>query len=163
SAAYSAAGHPMVADLNGDGRSDLFCITEDATYPVGGGSWSYGSSHVVASLSNGDGTFGAWTTTWTGPTLSSGAKTAPSIAFKVLDINGDGKSDLLSDDGNSYGASYLGVGNGNFVIGPRTAGLGLMTPAGDMNGDGLPDVVDQGTPNYLWLSRGDGTFTKSTA
>lgn len=61
---------------------------------------------------------------------------------------------LFRNDGGRFvdvsGAAGLGAAFGN--------GLGIA--AADLNGDSMPDlyVANDGTPNQLWISRGDGSF-----
>ena len=84
---------------------------------------------------------------------------------EVADLDGDGKPDLVSDNGSTSTVSVLpGYGDGTF--GARTDyGTGafpLWLALGDMNGDGKPDLV---TAN--WLSPGSvgvllNRSTKST-
>ncbi|HEV8201928.1 MAG TPA: VCBS repeat-containing protein [Candidatus Polarisedimenticolia bacterium] len=61
---------------------------------------------------------------------------------------------------------YRNRGDGTFVDATHAAGLdehsgkGLGVVAGDIDGDGDDDlyVANDDTPNFLWRSRGDGTF-----
>ncbi len=61
---------------------------------------------------------------------------------------------------------YRNDGGGRFTDVSETAGLrtaygnGLGVVTGDFTGDSLPDVfvANDGTPNQLWVQRGDGTF-----
>jgi enediyne biosynthesis protein E4 len=61
---------------------------------------------------------------------------------------------------------YHNNGNGTFTDVTDRAGLraavgnGLGVVAGDINGDGLVDVfvANDGTPNHLWINKGNGRF-----
>ena len=93
---YATGSFPnfvTIADVNGDGKSDLLLS-------------NYYSNDVSVLLGNGDGTFQAQQTyaTGAGPSASSAA-----------DVNGDGKPDLLvADIGSSTVSVLLGNGDGTF-------------------------------------------------
>jgi hypothetical protein len=79
------------------------------------------------------------------------------------DLNGDGKTDLVTANGASDSVSVL-LGNGDGTFGPRTdfaTGADPRSVAiGDLNSDGKADLV---TANYsgsvsVLLGHGDGTF-----
>lgn len=129
-----------VADLNGDGKADLVVTT-----------WSPGSVGVL--LGNGDGTFQPVVTYPAGGPQAS----------TIVDVNGDGKPDILVADG--AGAGVL-LGNGDGTFQPEvTYTSGGATPtsiaAADLNDDGKQDLVvmnfDSGNVGVL-LGNGDGTF-----
>jgi hypothetical protein len=126
------------ADLNGDGKPDLvvanLCDTDSPCF----------SGAIGVLLGDGDGTF------QTAVTYLSGGMVAFSVA--VGDVNGDGIPDLLianeCDDGSSCsnGTVSLLLGNGDGTFGVAVSydpgGYGSDAVAvGDVNGDGIPDVV----------------------
>ncbi len=125
--ANCSCAYTAVADFNGDGKLDIAVNTGQS---------------IVALLNNGSGTFVAGHLLTPGTTLSAGA-------LVVGDFNGDGKPDLaisLSTQSSSAVGIATGDGAGNFTL---TAGYRLPSgyqapPAlavGDLNGDGLLDVV----------------------
>ena len=139
------AGYPnravVVADFNGDGKSDLATANTE--------------SNISVLLGNGNGTFQA-------PAVYGAGDTPYAIASG--DFNHDGKMDLVVANYNSSNVSvFLGKGDGTFQteinyptgITPRSVALG------DFNGDSKLDLVVAndalGTVSIL-LSNGDGSF-----
>ena len=170
----SGADSVAVADVNGDGKPDLLvanCSADNDPQCDGNG-------NVGVLLGNGDGTF------QTVAIYGSGGVAAQSVA--VVDVNGDGKPDLLvanycaEDDGGCFGAGTVGVllgnGDGTFqTVVPYGSGgyLAKSVAVGDVNGDGKPDLLvanecasgteQGGCTNYtgtvgVLLGNGDGTF-----
>jgi hypothetical protein len=144
-----------VGDVNGDGKPDVLVTvctgtTEDC------------SNSVNVFLGNGDGTFQ--------PPYN---VTVPGTIGNVMvaDFNGDGKADLIFQDGfnvNPAVGIMLGNGDGTFrspvsyVVG-GTPGNTMVF--GDFNGDGKLDVAiavqtNPGTMNFVsvLLGNGDGSF-----
>lgn len=111
-------------------------------------------------LSNGDGTFSVMSfRPWSRYDLQLGS-------WMTLDLNGDGKSDLIHKCCADYVHTWISNGDGTYVVGTfrpwvgYNMSLGSFLPA-DVNGDGKPDLVHLCCKDYahLWLSNGDGTFT----
>jgi hypothetical protein len=127
--------HVPVADLNGDGRPDFVALI------------SQEHETVVAFLNEGNGTFRK-ETIYTAPHPAYG-----SSGIQLVDLNGDGKIDVLYTNGDVLDAPYLlkpyhGVqwlenqGKFPFAHHPLAPLYGAMRAvAADLNGDGLPDVV----------------------
>jgi hypothetical protein len=105
-----------LADLNGDGKLDIFTIEEAASTSV--------------HMGNGDGTFA--------PRLSSTFDDGYLVA--LADVDGDGKLDLVAAARNTIEVQF-GRGDGNpglkIYNAVGTAGFAL----GDLDGDGLLDIV----------------------
>ena len=136
-------------------------------------------------VSNGDGTFAAPALT----ALSSGAQqptqSLPPSVVSLADLNGDKIPDLITFTNPTSTTSatlqvMLGKADGTFgaavnlpvVSDPITYegadGSGFAVAVGDVNGDGIPDVVAEGqtasggNTSYqlgVALGKGDGTFT----
>jgi len=137
-------GRMALADLNGDGTTDLAVCVRD-------------SSQVAALLGNGDGTFrevDRFETSWW-----------PS-GVEPEDINGDGHVDLVVV---SEGARRLwvafGLGDGSFEPPPvdgRQLRVGLCDMAlGDVDLDGLTDLLladSEGSNVSVLLGQGHGVF-----
>ena len=129
--AYSVA----VADVNDDGKPDLLVTNDSAVSSAG-----IGVLGVL--LGNGDGSF------QTAMSYASGGEHARSVA--VVDVNGDGKPDLLVaniSDGNDGGGLgvLLGSGDGTFQAAPVYSSGGgsgaTSVTVADVNGDGKPDLI----------------------
>jgi uncharacterized protein (TIGR03437 family) len=134
----------LQGDFNGDHKPDLvfYC----------------GTSSMTVLLGNGDGTFRNPLET---PTTSRGGN------LYTADLNGDGKTDLLYGENasitfppNNPVDVFLATGNGNF----RLVASGLPSigndplVVGDVNGDGIPDVINEFGSVY-YPGKGDGTFS----
>ena len=156
----------VAGDFNGDGKLDIIGAS--------GGADEIGGAYL--SLGNGDGTF------QTPTTLSTQTLTAVAKA----DFNGDGKPDvvLLSPGSStSEGKLILLLGNGNGTFrAPVNLSFGKFyldaLCLGDLNGDGIPDIIVSGgsvpeelplygqlpTPGNAYVSvllgNGDGTFAQ---
>ncbi|WP_017242470.1 FG-GAP repeat domain-containing protein [Streptomyces sp. SS] len=78
------------------------------------------------------------------------------------DMNGDGKDDVIARDNNGYLWLYPGTGNYRAPLGPRVKagngwnGLNTFVSPGDVNFDGVPDVVARDSTGVLWLYPGSG-------
>ncbi len=146
-----------IGDVNGDGKPDLVVANQCAS------SNSCTNGTVAVLLGNGDGTFQAAVSYWSG-----GVGGAYSVT--VGDVNGDGKPDLVvanqcyDDTCTNGGVSVLlGNGDGTFQAAVCTPTLQLFLgevqplALADFDGDGKLDVASGGG-NFLLLGNGDGTF-----
>jgi hypothetical protein len=121
------------ADVNGDGKADLY-------------GWS-GNGNIYVRLSNGDGTFGTAAATY----WSNAKSTDGYIGF--ADVNGDGKADFYGWSAN--GNIYVRLSNGDGTFGTASPtywsnAMGADGPIGfaDVNGDGKADL-------YGWSGNGN--------
>jgi hypothetical protein len=146
-AGYSVSTGPdwLVGDFNGDGKDDLVHLVGD---------------HVNTWTSNGNGTFRFGTfKPWAGYNVADGR------GWRVTDLNGDGRSDLVHLTSADYVYTWLSNGDGTYQVGTFKPAAGYSVAAGrdwlvaDLNADGKGDLVHLvGEYVRSWISNGDGTF-----
>jgi hypothetical protein len=166
---------PLIADFNGDGKSDILW---DSKMAAANGSNRSAGNRIIW-MSKGDGTFDVFQNIANADTGYQGW--APTFA----DFNGDGRTDILWDykmapgDGTNRSAGYrviwISRGDATFDIvsnvnGQDTYYQGYEPLIGDFNGDGKADIlwdVKYTAPSgsnrsagyrFLWIGKGDGSF-----
>jgi len=148
----------LLADVNGDGRSDLVFNHLSA-----------GSNDIAVALGQGNGSFAP-------PVTSSYAGPAPSpegwtrYTLQAGDITGDGKADLVWSGVDHPDKVYTAVsdGSGGFTFPGLTQHFAVMQPGwtvslADLDGDGAKDIVwnllkNTGNFSYVGVSTRDGHF-----
>jgi hypothetical protein len=164
--------YAFVSDINGDGKPDVTTIyssniyTYENTTAAAATTLTF-ATHMVAAPAYGtlvdiDGdTKPDWITS-TGSVLRvfrNNSVTTPSFVaapditgglyppIRVIDLNGDGKLDLVGSNGGSTARLFLNTSTGadlSFVMSETTAGMNYNSTnwVADFNGDGRPDVLN---------------------
>ncbi|MFF0515744.1 trypsin-like serine protease [Streptomyces sp. NPDC004250] len=84
------------------------------------------------------------------------------------DYNRDGRSDLLARDGSGVLWMYPGTGKAATALGTRVrvgggwSAYNALATAGDVTGDGRPDLLARDTSGVLWLYKGTGSTGSAT-
>jgi len=140
------------ADLNGDGKSDLVVATANS---------------LTVLLNNGSGGFHAPAIV----TITGSAATIIPRTVVTADLNGDRKIDLIVA-GYQGLATLLGNGDGTFQPAQLISNAVADVQAGDLNGDGIPDLavtslfggflIPTGANLSVLYGKGDGTFGDPT-
>jgi hypothetical protein len=146
---FGVASHGSVAclgvgEFDGDGKTDLAII------PTSQGLTGPASTSLVVVHGNGDGTFQSTTTTIPNPYPA-----ADRLSGSVMDVDGDGLSDVFILDTVSGGYQLLwNDGGGKFT----PAGSSVPGPnyVGDVNGDGINDILSNDSKGQVYVVFGDG-------
>ncbi|MEC9374294.1 MAG: FG-GAP-like repeat-containing protein [Planctomycetota bacterium] len=163
-AVYSGTG-VCVGDYDKDGWLDVFVTSHGDS--VGG--TEPGSNRLYRN--NGDGTFSEVAAA-AGVNFQSSGAWGFGCAFGDYDLDGD--LDLWASSWNPGGSDgnrlYQNNGDGTFTDVTVAAGVfdptvwGFSPRMVDMNGDGLPELVNTGdfSTSRYYINNGDGTFTDGT-
>lgn len=146
SAGHAAAVSNSLAitDFNGDGMLDTAVVNSD---------FALNQNTLTISFGNGKGSF------------EPGAIYGLAEPFNIAagDLNGDGKGDIAISSRDGIWV-FHGDGAGGFVGGATLAGSGKLQ-LGDVNRDGLLDVITYSTPLYnpagasVFFGTGNGSFS----
>jgi hypothetical protein len=146
SVAVSGAPLAKLNDVNGDTILDIVSTETDTVA-------------IRVALGNGDGFFQS-EVTYTPP--------SDATLFSVVDINGDGKKDLVLDQGTAGIGIVIGNGDGSFLAGQSyvTGTTVSQVFVADLNNDTKLDIVtrDPAFTNdtyHILYGNGDGTFQLS--
>ena len=136
----------ITGDFNKDGKIDL-AFTQNTS------ALNYLANLVIA-FGDGAGDF---------PTTVPYAFGKLSSGLFAADFNQDGFSDLLGLDSGVPGFSLLwGAANGSFLTGKFTAALNNnlvgKVSSGDLNNDGIADIVGTGSTAFFYEGQGNGLF-----
>jgi hypothetical protein len=145
--AYGPGGGGFIAvgDFNGDGIPDVAIPNSNGIYLYTG---------------QGGGVFSPGVLTPVSPSGSLANRT-----LVAADFNGDGKLDLAVATLQPSGFIVM-LGNGDGTFQAPTAYTGTSptwVAAGDLNGDGHPDIVVSSGSAFVYLNNGHGQFSQTTS
>ena len=167
-----------VGDVNGDGDDDLaILVGQEADIPPGGGQEEESGSAVHVLF----GGQGGLTANGGQYILSSGLFEVPYLHFRLAfgDFNRDGRSDLVMASADGPVGVLHGHPDGLHVAplpltpqpgedgwwgaGSGEEGLGVNVAAGDVTGDGNPDVIVEGPQRSLGVILGTAAGLSTTS
>jgi hypothetical protein len=151
SAEWVAAG-----DVNGDGKADLVVTLQDAPYA--------GCQNQTVAVLEGLGT-GHFKKAVYYPTGAS----AQELQVYLVDVNGDGKLDIVTANSDGTLSVLLNKGNGTFTTEPLVPAVTNLyyqesLTFADFNGDGKMDIAltSRGAYATVWVLPGNGNGTFGT-
>ena len=144
----AGAVHAATGDFNGDGHLDI-AVSAIGNEPNQGES----NEAILVIPGNGDGSFG------TPVLLATQSSFDPASSLLAADLNNDKRTDLIWNN-----IVFLGQSNGSFLQQPLGL-LGTPLAIGDLNGDGIPDILIQpasvegvAPSAAVYAGNGDGSF-----
>jgi len=159
-ATVSTCGNNIVewvaaGDVNGDGKADIVATMQDATFA--------GCQNNTVAVLTGLGT-GKFKKAVYYPTGS----TAQELIVYLVDVNGDGKLDIVTGNADGSISVLLNKGNGTFNPGTLITSMSSISTLpnyltfADFNGDGKMDIAvstnSSVTAVYVLPGNGTGTF-----
>jgi FG-GAP-like repeat/Abnormal spindle-like microcephaly-assoc'd, ASPM-SPD-2-Hydin len=142
-------------DVNGDGKADIVATMQDAEFA--------GCQNNTVAVLIGQGT-GKFKPAVYYPTSS----TAQEQEVFLVDVNGNGKLDIVTENADGTISVLLNKGNGTYKAGTLVTRIAAINPHGvyltfaDFNGDGKMDIgvatAGNVTDVYVLLGSGNGTF-----
>lgn len=149
-------------DVNGDGKQDLVATL--------GGSSATCNHMVAVMIGKGTGSFDSPKYYPTGA-----ASTAQEMQIYLVDVNGDGKLDIVTSNSDGSISVLLNKGTGSFEAPILITSINALNPAdnpltfADFNGDGKIDIAAAANQYagdhdvYVLLGNGNGTFQSPIA
>ncbi|HZR59235.1 MAG TPA: FG-GAP-like repeat-containing protein [Terriglobales bacterium] len=143
-------------DVNGDGKADIVATLQDATFA--------GCQNNTVAVLEGLGTGKFKKAAY----YATGSTTQEQTVY-LVDVNGDGKLDIVTGNADSSISVLLNKANGTYSVGVLNTGLtsilnhGISLTFADFNGDGKMDIAVTATVSpaaavYVLLGNGNGTF-----
>ena len=164
---YSGAA---VADVNGDGRPDIFIagyanMADPITTSISGFPTNYGGVRDLLFLNEGNGPNGLPRFKEVGREVGIDPHLRHGLGAVFTDLNGDGRPDLYVANDEDLNDVYINEPGGplgfHFVDEPKALGIenhnaGMGVAEGDFNGDGRPDLFitnSRGQPHAVYQSK----------
>jgi VCBS repeat protein/centrosomal CEP192-like protein/FG-GAP repeat protein len=157
--ASTCTGNPVMwvatGDVNGDGKADLVATLQ------GNGGAGCQNDTVAVLTGKGTGKFNK------AVYYSTGSTAQEEIVY-LVDVNGDGKLDIVTGNADGTLSLLLNKGNGTYNPGKLITSIATIYPHSayltfaDFNGDGKMDIAVATAGNlsdvFVLLGNGDGTF-----
>ena len=153
--ANNAVEWVAAGDVNGDGKADIVATLQDYN--------GAGCQNNTVAVLTGKGT-GKFNKAVYYPTGS----TAQEQIVYLVDVNGDGKLDIVTENSDGSISVLLNKGNGTYSAGVLNTGMSAINPLpnylafADFNGDGKMDIAVATNGNisavYVLPGNGNGTF-----
>lgn len=153
--ANNAVEWVAAGDVNGDGKADLVATLQDASFA----GCQDNTLAVMTGLGTGKFKKAAY--------YSTGSTAQEGIVY-LVDVNGDGKLDIVTENADGSISVLLNKGNGTYSAGVLNTGMAAINAFSnyltfaDFNGDGKMDIAVATRGNvgavYVLPGNGNGTF-----